>query len=422
MLFRTILAASLLASPLALAGAVPPEEVTFTKHVARILQENCQECHRPEGIAPLALTTYTQAKNWAPMIREVVSTRRMPPWHADPAIGHFKNDRRLTDEEIATLTAWMDNGFKRGNPEDMPPPLQYDHDWRIGTPDVVLEMPEEVEIPATGVVPYMHITIPTNFTEDKWVKKMDLRAGNPKVVHHILVYARDPEFKQSAANEFLRLGKGFLIGFAPGTVPVDLPDGYAIKVPKGSDLIFQMHYTPTGKPERDRSKIGFVFDDQPPVHEMLTATTVNFEFVIPPHANNHEVTADVTFPQSAVIYGLTPHMHYRGKSFEYIAKYPDGREETLLRVPKFDFNWQTTYILAEPKFLPKGTVMHTIAHFDNSAENPVNPAPDKAVRWGDQTWEEMMIGWMNMSWFDGTEEEYRKVQAEKLGETVAMNQ
>lgn len=388
-------------------GGGVQEEVTYSKHVAHILKENCQTCHRPEGIAPLALMSYTQAKAWAPMIKEVVTTRRMPPWHADPTVGEFKNDRRLSDEDIETIVKWTESGFKRGNQADMPEPFVWSDEWRIQNPDVVLEMPEEISIEATGVVPYMDIAIPTNFGEDRWIQAMDLLPGNAKVVHHILVFVRDPAHQHTELDEFLRIGKGFLIGYAPGTLPVDLPEGYAIKLPKDSTLIFQMHYTPTGKPEKDRSKIAFKFTDKAPVHELLTATTVNTDFVIPPQAANYRVEANSTFPKNAVLYGMTPHMHYRGKSYDYIAKYPDGREELLLRVPKFDFNWQTTYSFKEPKFIPAGTVMHTVAHFDNSADNPSNPDPNKAVKWGDQTWEEMMIGWMNISWFNGSEADYR---------------
>jgi hypothetical protein len=406
-----VLVSIMIAPGLSFAGGVVPEEVTYSQHVSRILQKNCQGCHRPEGVAPLALMTYSQAKNWAPMVKEVVVQRRMPPWHADPSVGHFKNDRRLSDEDIQTLVKWTETGFKRGNPADMPEPLVWDADWRIKNPDVVLQMPKEVHIEATGVVPYMNIEIPTNFSEDKWIRSMDLLAGNAKVVHHILVYARDPAHKNTELNEFLRIGKGFLIGFAPGTLPVQLPEGHAIKLAKDSTLIFQMHYTPTGKPETDRSKIAFKFADGPPKHEIVTATTVSHDFLIPPNDPNYRTEADITFPKNAILYGMTPHMHYRGKSFDYVLRYPDGKEEMLLRVPKFDFNWQTSYALAEPKFIPQGTVMHTVAHFDNSSANPSNPDPNKAVRWGDQTWDEMMIGWMTISWFDGSEEQYQATVA-----------
>lgn len=389
-------------------------EVTFTKDVAPILQKNCQTCHNPEGIAPLSLLTYRQAKGWSKMIREVVETKRMPPWHANPDIGHFSNDRSMPQEEIDTLIKWMETGYKRGDAADMPAPVEFKTEWRIDEPDVILEMPEQVEIQPSGVMPYVNIEIPTGFEEDKWIAQFDIRPGNAKVVHHVLVYARAPEHQQGEMGDFLRLGKGFIAGYAPGTVPVILDESRAIKIPKGASLIFQMHYTPTGKPEIDRSAVAMKFAEKAPEFEDLTATTINFDFKIPPHAEAHEVTADIEFPKSALIYSMTPHMHYRGKAFTYVAKYPDGTEEILLDVPNFDFNWQTSYVLETPRFIPAGTVLHTVAHFDNSANNPSNPDPSKPVRWGDQTWEEMMIGWMTLSWLSPEQElKYGKMDGYK---------
>ncbi len=394
--------------------AIAEDEITYTKDIAPLLRENCEECHRVGGVAPLALSSYRQAKGWAAMVREVVESRRMPPWHADPHVGTFRNDRRLSDEDIQTLVTWMETGYKRGNPEEALPPFDMPEGWRIKDPDVVLQMPEEVEIAATGVVPYMNIEIPTGFTEDRWIEAMDVQAGNAKVVHHILVYVRDPNHPGDDMGDFLKIGRGFLIGFAPGTVAVDLPKGMAYKIPAGSTLIFQMHYTPTGKPETDQSKIALRFADEAPEHELVTATTVNFEFEIPPHAESHRVEATSPFPKNAILYSMTPHMHYRGKSYEFIAHFPDGTTRKLLHVPNFDFNWQTTYILQEPVFIPAGTRMETIAHFDNSANNPYNPDPSKPIHWGDQTWEEMMIGWMNLSWFDGDADDFAETKEEML--------
>ncbi|MBI2423898.1 MAG: hypothetical protein HYV27_13790 [Candidatus Hydrogenedentes bacterium] len=402
-LFGLALALAAGLCPAALAG-VESETVTFTKHVARILQNNCQDCHHPNGIAPMTLQSYRQVKGWAKMIREVVDTKRMPPWHASPEYGHFSNDRSMAQTDADMLMSWIDNGMPQGDPADMPAPKTYNDEWRIDEPDVVLTMPEEVHIEPSGVMPYENIEIPTGFEEDKWVTQIDIRAGNPKVVHHVLVYARAPEHQEQEMGEFLRLGRGFIAGYAPGTVPVILDGTRAIKIPKGANLIFQMHYTPTGKPEVDRSSIGLKFAEKAPEFEDLTATTINFDFKIPPHADNHEVVADIEFPKSALLYSMTPHMHYRGKGFTYTAKYPDGTEEILLDVPRFDFNWQTSYVLETPRYIPAGTVLHTVAHFDNSANNPANPDPSKPVRWGDQTWEEMMIGWMTISWLSPEQE------------------
>jgi len=395
----------------AFADGEPEEQVTYAKHISRILQENCEECHHPGGIGPFSFTTYRQARGWSRMINEVVSERRMPPWHADPHVNEFKNDRRLTDEEVAMIGNWVENGMPRGNPEDMPERREYDTDvkWRIGggEPDKVWELPEEVNIKATGVMPYLQFVVPSGFEEDTWIQEMEAIPGNSKVVHHILMYVITPEDRRRAnddVDEFLRLGNGFLTGFAPGTVANIAPEGLGYKIPAGSSILFQMHYTPTGKEEVDRSKFGVVFSETKPKFEIQTATTVNFDFKIPAHADNHRVVADAVMPKDGVIFSMTPHMHYRGKSFDYYAKFPDGTERHLLSVPFFDFNWQTTYSLAEPEYLPEGTVIHTVAHFDNSADNPYNPDPEKPVTWGDQTWEEMMIGWMSMAFVDSEEE------------------
>lgn len=404
---RAALAAVFIAAAPWAAANTEAGEVTYARHIAPILQKNCQTCHHPGGIGPFSFTTYRQAKGWASMIKEVVVDKRMPPWHADPNHGEFRNDRRLSDADIAAIVKWADSGAPRGNPAEEPAPIDYNLDgWRIGggEPDMIFTMPKPETIPPTGVMPYVNIEVPTNFKEDKWIQEMEAKAGNAKVVHHILIYARSPEEQQSGLGDFLRLGKGFLAGFAPGTVANVEPKGLAYKIPAGATIIFQMHYTPTGKEEVDQSSFGIVFADEPPTHEVLTATTVNFDFKIPAGDPNYRVEAGSKLPKDAVLYTMTPHMHYRGKSFDYIAKYPDGAEKILLRVPNYDFNWQTSYALAEPVYLPKGTTLHTVAHFDNSADNPFNPDPTKPVVWGDQTWEEMMIGWMTLSWVEGEQD------------------
>lgn len=383
-------------------AAAPAADVpTYAKEVSRLMQEKCSGCHHPGGIGPFSLLTYRQTKGWAPMIKEVVEQRRMPPWHADPSVGKYKNDRRLTDEEISTIVKWVDGGRPMGNEADLPEPITYSEEWRIPGPDVVFELPSEQTIDPSGVVPYREIEVPTNFAEDKWLQMIEARASNPKVVHHIIVFVRSPDMEVGERAEFQRIGRGFLVGFAPGVIPTILPEGHAVKVPKGSTFIFQMHYTPTGKHEVDRSQLGIVFAKQPPQREVITATTINPDFQIPAGDPNYRVVAESVIPDNGILYSMTPHMHYRGKSFEYIAHYPDGKSETLLRVPNYDFNWQTTYILQTPARLPKGTRIETIAHFDNSANNPANPDPTRPVRWGEQTWEEMMIGWMNLSWEKG---------------------
>jgi len=375
---------------------------TYAKDVSRLMQAKCADCHHPGGIGPFSLLTYRQTKGWGEMIKEVVSQRRMPPWHADPSVGKYKNDRRLTDDEINTIVKWVDGGQPLGNEADLPAPVEFSETWRIPGPDAVFELPSEQTIGASGVVPYREIEVPTNFTEDRWVQMIEARPTNAKVVHHIIVFMRSPEMQDGDRQDFQRLGRGFLVGFAPGVIPTVLEPGYAVKVPKGTTLIFQMHYTSTGKHEVDRSQLGLVFAKEPPKHEVVTATTINGDFVIPAGDPNFRVVAQSVIPDDGVLYAMTPHMHYRGKSFEYIAHYPDGKSETLLRVPNFDFNWQTSYVLDTPARLPKGTRIETIAHFDNSANNKANPDPTKPVKWGEQTWEEMMIGWMTMSWANAT--------------------
>ena len=370
-------------------------EITYSKQVSRLIQTNCQTCHNPNGVAPFSLMNYRQAKGWGKMIKEVVLDGRMPPWDANDAVGHkFSNNRSLSQEDKNAFASWVDNGTPRGDDAELPAPVEYSTDWRIGTPDMVFEMPEEVTVDPTGVVPYQYFMTPTNFDEDKWIDMAECRPGNPKVVHHIIMFVRDPN--QTTVRD--ERGQGFFDAFAPGTDPMILESGVARRIPKGATLVWQMHYTPTGKEEKDRSSFGIKFAKGPITTELATTEAINFSFNIPPKADNHRVEADMTFETAAVIRSLSPHMHYRGKSFTYTLVYPDGREDLLLDVPNYDFNWQTTYELVEPINVPAGTKMHCVAHFDNSDKNPFNPDPDKTVSWGDQTWEEMMIGFFQLSW------------------------
>ena len=372
-------------------------QVTYSKEIARIMQDHCVECHRPGQIGPFSLTNYRQVKGWGKMIKEVVLNDRMPPWDADPKVGHFANDPSLTAEEKEQLAAWVDGGMPRGNPADMPEQREFSTDWRIGEPDVVFEMPEAATIQPTGVVPYVYFRTPTNFTEDKWVQAMEARAGNPKVVHHILLFAQAPEAGRDR-DDFQGIGAGFLTGYAPGTVAHVMEPGEAVKIPAGADIVWQMHYTPTGKLETDKSQFAIKFADAPPAREMLTGTAQNFSLKIPPHAKDVVVPAEKEFPKDALLYSMTPHMHYRGSEYQYILEYPDGEKELLLNIPTYDFNWQLSYELAEPKLIPAGSTLHCIGTFDNSADNPYNPDPDSEVTWGDQTWEEMQIGWFTFTW------------------------
>ncbi|MGH9238491.1 MAG: c-type cytochrome [Vicinamibacterales bacterium] len=401
---------------------------TFTRDVAPIMFAKCASCHRPGEVAPMPLLSYTDARPWASAIKQRVSTRVMPPWHADPAHGTFRNDLRLSDREIDTIVRWVDGGAREGEASALPPLPKFPEGWQIGTPDAVFEMAQEFEVPASGEIPYQYFEVPTNFTEDRWMQAGEVRAGDRAHVHHIIVYVREPgrtarpnvvsvrsipntaaapaapaaPRPQPAVTPAARPaaqgarptggGDAMLVNWAVGEdAPIHLP-GTAKRIPAGSTLIFQVHYTTNGTPGRDRSRIGLVFAKQPPQREIRTGLITNATFAIPPGADSHAVEAEATFSEDVKIYSMHPHMHLRGKDMTYTATYPDGREEILLRVPKYDFGWQTDYWLAQPLLLPKGTKVHVAAHFDNSPANRANPDPKATVRWGDQTWEEMMIG------------------------------
>ncbi len=370
-------------------------QVTFTKDVAPILYKHCTECHRQGEIAPMSLISYAEARPWAKAIRERVLDRSMPPWSADPAVGHWANDPRLSQAEIDLIVQWVGAGAPKGDDKDLPPTPKYTEGWTIGTPDAVIEMAEEYTVPADGTVPYLYFSMPTNFTEDKWVQALEIRPGNRAVVHHVIAYAQDPNVKDTnpGGEGELRRGRTHLGGITPNKTGAVFAPGTAKLIRKGSTIVFQMHYTTNGAVARDRTKIGFVFAKEPAKTEILTGNAINGRFAIPPGDANYEVKASKTFDQDVLITSFMPHMHVRGKAFSYTAVYPDGRSEVLLNVPKYDFNWQHSYIPKKPIALPKGTRLDCVAYFDNSEKNRYNPDPTKTVRWGDQTWEEMMIGW-----------------------------
>ncbi|MGD9647814.1 MAG: redoxin domain-containing protein [Pirellulales bacterium] len=367
----------------------PQGEVTYTKHIATILQNRCVECHRPGEVAPFSLTAYDEVVGWAPMMQEVVSEGRMPPWFADPAVGHFANDSRLSDEEKRLLYTWIDNGCPEGDPSDLPPPREFVEGWRIGQPDEVIYMADEpFTVPAEGVVDYQYFTVDPGWQEDKWVKISEARPDNRGVVHHIIVFVQPPNDHGGAFGR-----RGGLAGYAPGSLPIAAPEGAATFVPAGSKLVFQMHYTPNGVVSKDRSSIGVIFADPATVRrKMKGGVAGTLAFKIPPGDDNYEVTAKHRFTRETLLLNLTPHMHLRGKDFKYELEYPDGTREVLLNVPRWDFNWQLRYEFAEPKLVPKGSRIHCTAHFDNSADNLANPDPKAEVTFGDQTWEEMMFG------------------------------
>lgn len=363
-------------------------KITFAKHVSQILQDRCANCHHPGTAAPFSLLSYEEARNWSEMIKETIVRRRMPPWNADPRYGHFSNDLRMTDEEIDTVVAWIDNGAPLGEKKDLPTPRQFTEGWTIGKPDVIFKMPREYTVQAAGTVKYQYFVTPTNFKEDMWVQAAEARPGNNAVVHHIIAYYRDPK----AAR---RRNLPAIVGTAPGEEPMIWPKGVGVKIPAGSEIVWQVHYTPTGKLETDRSEVGLIFCKEPQQRVSRSKAALSFLFRIPPGADNHRVVSSTRFSKDAELLSLMPHMHLRGKDFRFTAYYPDGSSEILLNVPSYDFNWQHRYRFAKPFLVPKGTKIECVAHFDNSAGNPANPDPTRSVRWGDQTWEEMMIGFIN---------------------------
>jgi hypothetical protein len=412
----------------------------FNKHVLPILQDHCQVCHRPGEIAPMSLLSYEQVRPWVTSIRDKVSRRTMPPWHADSRYGEFANDARLSDGEIRTILSWIDGGSPRGSDADLPPAKQFVDGWNIGTPDVVLTMPTPQRIVNTGTDEYLYFALPTNFSEDRFVKAIEIRPGNRRIVHHVLAYVQPggtgapsrgnvERYNQIAGANFFR-GEGFSIHvtddapvhddgcglpnggsalsgdvsggarpmvavFTPGTQPTVMPDGVGQKIPAGSEILLQIHYTKTGKEEYDTTSVGLVFLQQEPTKLMLDRWVQNYYFKVPPNAANHEVNGCYTFDKDVSLLSFLPHMHLRGKDMEYKAIYPDGRSQILFRVPDYDFGWQLWYTLKKPLHIPRGTRIEVTAHFDNSVARRSNPNANASVRWGDPTSDEMMIGMIN---------------------------
>ncbi|MBX3415346.1 MAG: redoxin domain-containing protein [Pirellulales bacterium] len=368
-------------------------EVTYTNQIARIFQNHCVECHRPGEIAPFAMTTYDEVLGWGDMIKEVVREQRMPPWHADKQYGHFSNDVSLTDEEKGQIYAWVDAGCPEGEQSDLPAPREFATGWQMPQPDLVLAMGEKpFHVPATGYVDYKYFTVDPGFTEDMWVQAAEARPGNREVVHHIIVFVKSPNDRSQGFGAL----SGFLVATAPGAKPMIAPDGMAKFIPKGSKLVFQMHYTPNGRATDDLSSVGLKFVKASEVqHRLETKSAANPFFAIPAFESDYAVDAYKKFRHDSLLVSLYPHMHLRGKAFRYTAIYPDGKEEVLLDVPRYDFNWQNTYVFDEPKFMPKGTRLYAKAVFDNSEENLANPDPSREVTFGEQTYDEMMIGFFD---------------------------
>jgi hypothetical protein len=365
-----------------------------------VLRSRCSGCHTEGGPAPFALRTFEQARAWSSSIRRAVAEDSMPPWHADPRYGEFANDRRLPASEKAKLLAWIDGGSLAGSapPETATaerPASSGRIDWSIGVPDLVFELPEEVTVPAAGEVPYHGYRVETGLAEDVWIQAAETRPGNPAVVHHIIVQAFPGAGAAAPPAGGDPRTAGDLGGYAPGTGPLVMPPGVGRRLPAGAVIDFQMHYTPTGKEETDRSRIGLILAAEPPRHESLTALCSTPFLWIPAGEGVVRFEADLTFPRATRLLSLRPHMHLRGDTFEFRAEYPDGRSEILLLVTGYDFNWQTTYRFAEPRPLPAGTRLRCTATYDNSVGNPQNPDPTRDVSWGRETTDEMMIGFVD---------------------------
>jgi len=419
-----------------LAAAASTEKgVTFDRDVLPVLQAKCQGCHRPGEVAPMSFMSYQETRPWAKAIKTAVLSKKMPPWFADAKYGHFQNDRRLSDAELKTLVSWADGGAPEGDAKDKPAPLQFTEGWNI-KPDVVVSMPKPFDVPATGILEYQYVVVPTHFEKDMWVTATEVRPGDRKVMHHVLIYVRPPgsnylrdaqpaepgeafvpvRYERDAngaairripppggqpAGQQQRGGPGIelLSAFAPGLQAqhFDSPvEGAAKFVPAGSDLVFQLHYTTNGKAASDQTKVGFVFAKEPPKYRYLTADATQRDFEIPANDPNYETHSSITFNSPAQLVWLMPHMHLRGKDFLFQAVYPTGETETLLSVPNYNFGWQLGYEETKPLMMPKGTKIECTAHHDNSANNAANPNPNVPVRWGDQSWEEMMMGFFSV--------------------------
>ena len=392
-------------------GAQTVQSPTFSRDVAPIVYAQCATCHRPGEVAPMSLLTYSDARPWAAAIARRVGDGSMPPWHGDAPPGTFDNERRLTTEQKDTIAKWVAAGAPEGNPSDLPPAPASMDGWRIGRPDAVLEMGEAYPVPARGTIEYEYFYIPTTFTSEKWLQAIEVQPGTRAVVHHVLVYYTAPDTarpstvlrgnpEQSGLTpRTARFGarppqrqpgtRQLIATYAPGTSTQIFKPGTALRLPAGGVLELQMHYTANGTAVTDRTRVGMIFAKEPPATTIRATSFVNTQFTIPAGSAEYAVNADVEFVQDATLWGILPHTHVRGIRWSYTLTLPDGSQRPLLSVPKYDFNWQTFYMFKEPVVIPKGARIVSTAWYDNSARNRSNPDATVAVKWGDQTWEEM---------------------------------
>lgn len=389
--------------------AAPP---TFYRDILPIFQKHCQTCHREGEIGPMPLMTYQQVRPWAKAIRESVKLKRMPPWFADPQHGSFANDPSLSSLEIDTISSWVAGGAQAGRKQDAPRPVQWSSGWRI-QPDLVLEMPQPFPIPAKAEIDYQYLILPLNATEDRWVKAVQIEPGDRRVVHHAVLYVREadsPWLRDVSVSKMYAPPPGdadarirsrdtkedILAVYTPGASFDRFPDGMAKKIPAGADLVLQFHYTSLPQFTSDQTRVALSWTSKPK-KRLLTLQMGKDDLLIPPGDRNYYASVSGTLPNDALLVSLFPHMHLRGKAFDFEIVRSGGHVEPLLKVKSFDFNWQLSYLLKAPRLLPKGTRLQWTGYFDNSAANPNNPDPDAEVRWGEQSWEEMMIGFFDVA-------------------------
>jgi mono/diheme cytochrome c family protein len=385
----------------------PANTLTFTKDIAPILFANCASCHRAGEVAPFNLTSYADAAKRAKTIASVVGKRTMPPWKAAPGPAYV-DECRLTDEQIGVIQQWAAEGAKEGNAADLPALPKFPDGWRNGEPDLIVSMPEAYTVPAEGRDIYRNFVIPSGFTEDRWLAAVEIHPGNRRVVHHVLVHldtsgkARELDAKDPGPGYRTGGGIGFssagqIGGWAPGNVTRLLPDGIAIPVPKGSDIVIQVHYNLNGKPETDRTQVGLYFA-KAPVDKRARLFPLAGRVNIPAGDADHVVTSSMPVPSDVTLRSVMPHMHLLGRAMKISATLPDGKEVPLVNVPDWDFNWQMSYAFKEPVKLPRGSRVTLEARYDNSADNPRNPnSPPKLVRWGEQTTDEMCLAYLNLT-------------------------
>ncbi|MCW8194644.1 redoxin domain-containing protein [Proteobacteria bacterium 005FR1] len=366
-------------------------KISYADEIAPILKDKCVDCHREGGIGPFAMNSYNMIKGFAPMIREVVRTKRMPPWHADPHVGEFANDRSLSIEQKQTLVHWIEAGAPRGEGPD--PLAQMSKEfptWSLGEPDVIVDIPP-TDVPATGVVDYKYVNVTSPLDKGVWVRAVQILPGAHEVLHHAIISVSEKGGRGRGAS---------LPGYVPGDAGFEFPEGTGVYIPAGATFQFQLHYTTYGKARTDASKLGLYLHQEKPKYNLETQYIANPFLKIPPNTKEHWEKAAFTFKDDIILYSILPHAHFRGKAADFVAEYPDGRRELLLSVPAYDFNWQTTYFLKEPKTLPAGTKVIQRMAWDNSSQNPANPDPSIQVTWGEQSWEEMLFGALRYRFVD----------------------